>query len=147
MKQTKKEWLKKYKDPRWQKMRLKILERDGWCCQRCFDNKSTLHIHHRFYLKGREPWEYPSSALIALCEECHEVETCNRESNQHMLMYAVREKFLSNEINDLALAIHDMPILALSDVVMSAYCWAIENKEIQKELIERYLKSSPKSII
>ena len=40
--------MEKYKDPRWQKKRLKILERDKWACQLCDGKEKTLHIHHKF---------------------------------------------------------------------------------------------------
>ena len=30
-----------------------------------------LHIHHSFYRKGLEPWEYPNSSLHCLCEAHH----------------------------------------------------------------------------
>ena len=60
----------KLKDPKWQKKRLKILERDNWTCQKCLSTKKTLHVHHKHYLKC-DPWEYPDKALISLCEECH----------------------------------------------------------------------------
>ena len=58
-----------YKDPRWQKMRLEILERDGWACAACSDTKSTLHVHHIVY-RGM-PWEAPEGLLQTLCETCH----------------------------------------------------------------------------
>lgn len=58
------------KDPRWQRKRLKILERDGFLCQSCLDGESTLHVHHTVYSKGL-PWEVPDSCLITLCENCH----------------------------------------------------------------------------
>lgn len=60
------------KDPRWQKRRLKILERDGWCCYECGHEDKTLHVHHRYYLRGKKPWEYEDDALITLCEDCHD---------------------------------------------------------------------------
>lgn len=59
----------KLKDPRWQKKRLKILERDNWRCQYCNDNKNTLHIHHFSYCD--EPWESEDIELITTCEICH----------------------------------------------------------------------------
>jgi hypothetical protein len=59
------------KDPRWQKKRLQILERDGWKCRACHDGSTTLHVHHLIYIKGQAPWDYKDSALIALCEDCH----------------------------------------------------------------------------
>jgi len=64
----------KLKDPRWQRKRLQILERDGWQCLGCGNSENTLHVHHLFYIEGREPWEYPASALRSLCVACHENE-------------------------------------------------------------------------
>ena len=61
----------KLKDPRWQKKRPEIFERDKWMCQLCSDTDSTLMVHHRYY-ENIEPWEYPDVALVTLCESCHE---------------------------------------------------------------------------
>jgi hypothetical protein len=61
------------KDPRWQKKRLFILERDGWQCQFCPDKESTLHVHHTKYFPG-DPWDTPDGYLVTLCESCHESE-------------------------------------------------------------------------
>lgn len=59
------------KDPRWQKKRLQIMERDGFQCALCMDSKSTLHVHHKKYIKGKEPWSYDDNYLITLCDKCH----------------------------------------------------------------------------
>lgn len=69
-----KTYREKLKDPRWQKKRLEVLNAAEFACQRCFDSSSTLHVHHRQYIKGREPWEYEAHELTALCESCHELE-------------------------------------------------------------------------
>jgi hypothetical protein len=61
----------KLRDPRWQKMRLCIMERDGFECQKCGDKQSTLNVHHLFYQRGKAPWEYDPSHLVTLCETCH----------------------------------------------------------------------------
>ena len=61
----------KLKDPRWQKKRLRILERDNWTCRRCLSADKTLHVHHRYYIKGANPWEYHDEVLRTLCEDCH----------------------------------------------------------------------------
>src|SRR5690349_9251321 len=61
----------KLKDPRWQKKRLSILERAGWKCQCCEDDKSTLQVHHLIY-GDCEPWDVPDETLECLCEACHE---------------------------------------------------------------------------
>lgn len=60
------------KDPRWQKKRLEIMQRDGFACALCMDEKSTLHVHHKKYINGRAPWEYEDKFLITLCDSCHE---------------------------------------------------------------------------
>jgi hypothetical protein len=62
----------KLRDPRWQKKRLQVLDRSEWRCQSCLDSESTLHVHHKQYFKGREPWEYDDDQLVVLCESCHE---------------------------------------------------------------------------
>jgi hypothetical protein len=59
------------KDPRWQKRRLEVLDRDKFECQLCLDSLRTLHIHHKTYNKNGAPWDVPSSELITYCEECH----------------------------------------------------------------------------
>lgn len=60
------------RDPRWQKKRLEIFERDNWTCTKCSDTMSTLAIHHLYYVYNYEPWDYPDSALVTVCELCHE---------------------------------------------------------------------------
>lgn len=65
-----KTYAEKLRDPRWQKRRLHILERDGWRCARCDADDKMLVVHHVWY--HREPWEAPDEALITLCEECHD---------------------------------------------------------------------------
>ncbi len=64
----------KLKDPRWQKKRLLIFERDEWTCQSCGAKNMTLNVHHLKYFPGKEPWEYEDVYLITYCEKCHETE-------------------------------------------------------------------------
>lgn len=59
------------KDPRWQQMRLRVMEREGFACQDCDDKTTTLNVHHTYYEKGNAPWEYPEDSLHCLCETCH----------------------------------------------------------------------------
>lgn len=71
-----------YKDPRWQKKRLEILQRDNFTCIMCNDSESLLHVHHEEYIKNRKPWEYENDKLTTLCEDCHslakEIETSQK---------------------------------------------------------------------
>jgi hypothetical protein len=65
-------WSAAFRDSRWQKLRLKIMERDEWTCQCCGVNESaTLNVHHQQYECGKAPWEYEDETLITLCEGCH----------------------------------------------------------------------------
>ncbi len=59
----------KLKDPRWQKKRLKILERDNWTCVFCDDNKEELQVHHEKY--NGEPWDADDKFLKTCCWACH----------------------------------------------------------------------------
>ena len=59
------------RDPRWQRKRLEILNRDDWRCQICAQIDKPLNVHHLFYIKGRAPWQYLDSAFTTLCDECH----------------------------------------------------------------------------
>lgn len=61
----------KLKDPRWQKKRLKIFERDNWKCRFCQSEERTLHVHHKKYIDGFEPWDYDDDLLLTFCYICH----------------------------------------------------------------------------
>lgn len=63
----------KLKDPRWQKKRLEIFERDGWACRWCNTKDQTLAIHHLCY-DSFDPWEAKNERLITLCVTCHDKE-------------------------------------------------------------------------
>jgi hypothetical protein len=34
----------------------------------------TVHVHHRHYITGRDPWDYPDNLLVLLCVKCHKEE-------------------------------------------------------------------------
>lgn len=64
----------KLKSPHWQRKRLEILTRDNFTCQICKSTEDNLQIHHRHYLTGRDPWDYPGELLVTLCYKCHKKE-------------------------------------------------------------------------
>lgn len=59
------------KSPLWQKKRLEIMQRDNFSCRSCGCKDKMLHVHHLYYVKGKNPWDYPNDAFLTLCEECH----------------------------------------------------------------------------
>lgn len=40
-------------------------------CMVCGDSESTLHAHHLYYLKGKQPWETERGQLVSACADCH----------------------------------------------------------------------------
>lgn len=104
----------KLKDPRWQKKRLEIFERDNWTCQWCEDTESTLNIHHLQYKENCDPWDYDNSDLLTLCEFCHEIEYGHRQENEEKLLENLKLSKLNNT---------DIRILS-----MCFYSWDIDFK-------------------
>lgn len=59
------------KHPNWQRRRLEVLSLADFSCQNCGEKETTLHVHHKRYVKGRQVWEYEDHELEVLCEPCH----------------------------------------------------------------------------
>ena len=73
------------RDPRWQRKRLEIMQRDDFKCRKCRDGTTTLNVHHSYYVRGCMPWEYPDSSLVTWCEKCHgEFEAIKKQINAAM---------------------------------------------------------------
>lgn len=68
-------YAEKLKDPRWQKKRLEVLNESEWTCSSCRSTDRTLHVHHRVYWPGIDPWDYPYPYYEVLCEDCHAEQT------------------------------------------------------------------------
>jgi hypothetical protein len=135
----KKSYSEMLKDPRWQKRRLEILNRDKWSCQICGDDKKTLHVHHRRYLSGREPWDIPDELLVTLCFECHEGEE-GMEDSIHDLVAIIKEKFFSHDVDELSKAFHSLKLPHLPEVFASALSYWFNNPELTKEIVDRYFE-------
>jgi hypothetical protein len=102
-------YAQKLADPRWQRRRLEIFNRDNWTCQQCGDKGTQLEIHHTSYWAGIEPWEYPGDMLITVCHKCHHAEQV-RFKYENSLVTALREKgFLAMEIEAIAQMIFMFP--------------------------------------
>lgn len=78
-------------DPRWQKKKAQILDRDNYKCKSCGSEHITLHAHHIFYLPDTEPWDYKDEDLITLCEICHNTQHLIGNILQSYLLELIRE--------------------------------------------------------
>lgn len=63
-------YAQKLKDPRWKSLRRQVLELHGHKCLLC--GKKAWQVHHQFYVRGKEPWEYDIEDLTPLCGRCHQ---------------------------------------------------------------------------
>ncbi len=134
------EYAAKFKDPRWQKKRLRILNRDDWTCQGCFDKSVTLNVHHRFYIKGKDPWDYPDHLLVTLCSTCHDEEKGEMEVSLALIGYRVESLFLAREIDEIATGFQNLEFAGSSSVVARAIRWMLSDEDIQREMVGRYLQ-------
>jgi hypothetical protein len=66
------------KDSRWKDKRKRIIARSKNRCEEC-GTDGPLQVHHCYYRFGRQPWQYPDGALLALCNSCHE----RRQAAEH----------------------------------------------------------------
>lgn len=85
---NKQTFMEQRRDPRWQKKRLLIMERDHFKCRSCESDAKTLNVHHRYYVKNREVWDYPDFSLVTLCENCHSTAHPFREDDEESTISA-----------------------------------------------------------
>ena len=100
-----KTYAEKLKDPRWQKKRLQIFERDNWSCQMCQRTKETLVVHHRLYLPEAEAWEYEDRFLVTLCERCHQREREYRPRFEEHIKFLLQLHFSCLDLANLLLVL------------------------------------------
>ncbi len=147
------DYLKKLRDPRWQKMRLEVFQRDSFHCQRCppsetgEESTDTLHVHHNYYETGKEPWEYPVEAFTTLCETCHEAETANRPEMDKYLIQALKKTGLPYfGVEALAGALETLPVGYLANFYneyrLTNFAEAIAESPEKLEVLHEVLKFS-----
>lgn len=137
-----KSYAEKLKDPRWQKKRLEILSRDDFMCQKCQDKESTLHVHHRYYESGVEPWDYEDHTLVTLCWDCHESEQKDYKEYGKILVDTLKRKgFWGYNLAVLASAFDELPVNLPTEVISCIIEHAFRTKSITDRLSEEFLAS------
>ena len=79
------DYREKLRDPKWQKKRLEVLEAAGFECEHCGDKDTTLHVHHKIYRPGHDPWDCEDGDLVCLCEKCHKSKTEMKRSVEEFM--------------------------------------------------------------
>lgn len=88
----------KLHDPRWQKKRLLIFDRDDFTCTQCGNQRKELALHHKVYIPGIEPWDYPDDILITICKDCHDKEFVRWKYESYLLHSLKATGFTAFEI-------------------------------------------------
>jgi hypothetical protein len=127
-------------DPRWQKKRLEVLERDEWACIDCFDSESTLHVHHTYYEKGNKVWEYPNDSLITLCASCHQHEEDQIKQYSELIIETLRRsKFRADDWRQLSFGISKCIFQMPGEIMAHAYSFAFSDPNTQDFILNAYL--------
>lgn len=127
-------------DPRWQRKRLEIFQQDDWRCQKCGSLQNTLHAHHLYYEKGREPWEYSMDAYMTLCASCHQEETIGRPLEEKELLDALRRGgYFHDHLFALSLALHYFGDVCGKDLTtgVSILVRIMNDEKLYAELVAR----------
>jgi hypothetical protein len=137
-------YFEKLKDPRWQKKRLEILNRDDFACCFCGNSENTLNVHHLVYEKQRDPWDYEDSLLITLCEDCHKSEHDYRVENEKMLLNILKSNAYSCEdISNLYIVLQ-RGFLYPHEVMLSIFEEMSINEEFNIFVVDNFLKFKKK---
>lgn len=132
-----KTYVEKLKDPRWQKKRLEVLNRDNFTYQRCRDATNTLHVHHKAY--HGDPWETPLDLLVTLCCDCHYAESEDVKEYSKILIETILSKgFLADALLTLASAFNRIELQDNPRKIIRVYEWALIDPNIQSELIKSF---------
>lgn len=121
----------KLKDPRWQRKRLEIMERDGFKCVRCGNGEKTLNVHHLAYKWKLKPWEYPNNWLQTLCEPCHE---CLHESASFLLVGIGCDADLAYSISSVLLSDHESGKEAIRALCRAVYHAKVQGFELSQSV-------------
>lgn len=66
-----------YRSKDWHSFRREVMRLDNHACTLCGRKESEgviLQVHHKQYLQGRKPWEYPYQLCMTVCKGCHAAE-------------------------------------------------------------------------
>lgn len=132
-----KSYSEKLKDPKWQRKRLEILDRDDFTCQSCGSKDKTVHVHHKKY-QG-EPWEVDSKYLVTLCEDCHEGQS--HESKQYYELFFetfLGSSFLADDLRQLAWGLSELKMQESRSKMALVYAFALADEEAQATLIKMF---------
>lgn len=66
--------MKSYRSVEWKKFYAEVIKLHENRCAKCLRSKSKdiiLQVHHKQYIRGRDPWDYRYDECEVLCKGCH----------------------------------------------------------------------------
>jgi hypothetical protein len=131
----------KLKDPRWQKLRLEIFNRDAWTCQKCLSKADTLTVHHKFYFPGKEPWDYGQEELITLCESCHEEESFSRPEYEKNLIHILRSQgYLADDVFRIFWGIYNLNKKYSPKIIATMIEFALSSPNVLDDIYNKHIE-------
>lgn len=100
-------YAKKLTDPRWQRKRLEVFERDNFTCVFCKSKDKELHVHHLEYFGQIEPWEYSLDLMQTLCQECHKKENARGGLEKNLSVAFKLKGFFVGDLIALSCILHE----------------------------------------
>lgn len=130
-----KTYSEKLKDPRWVKLRKKVIERDNHICQLCYE-EGALQVHHsQGYRVGLEPWEYELEELITLCPACHSRISDGIKRAQELIWEMAQNV---NQIESLVILMEEVKNISplLREKIADMVCWFNKTNQYRINLRE-----------
>ncbi len=109
------------------------MERDEFTCKMCLDNSTTLHVHHKYYQYGNDPWDYEDNCFITLCSNCHELEEMQIKEYSKLLIDTLKKsEFLADDWRRFASGINLANLRYPPEVVASLVEHLLQDKRLQE---------------
>jgi hypothetical protein len=100
-----------------------------------------LSVHHRRYIKGLMPWEYPGHLLITLCPNCHDEERATRSELEQEFLELLKERFLVRSLPEIIEAFQKLPSTFTCEITASIINYALtDGYEKSKDGFDEYIR-------
>lgn len=135
-------------DPRWQRVRLEVFERDDFRCRCCGNGDAELHAHHSFYVHGRDPWDYPIESIITYCHGCHEAEHGRSFAGDAGVLQLLRKAGFATVTDRVCIAsafVREGQALSrdeLAEIELVVRCLASTDDAFRKQILEQCLEDN-----
>lgn len=139
------QYSEKLKDPLWKKKRKEILAHDGFKCRHCPTSDTELHVHHKYYLQEKEPWDYPDDCFITLCCDCHDSEHSKLVELDNHILNCLRQNFMADEISEICEGFLNIKPDHIPEISAKMIQWLFSNREAMDIAFRMYFMCLEKS--